>query len=89
MTYRVDPERVMYRYVDGEAVLINAATSYYYSLNPVGTFVWQMLTEQPRTETEILQAIAAEYAHPVDAARPDLRSLLKDLKSEGLVIEEG
>ncbi len=88
MTYRVDSERALYRYVDGEAVLINTATSYYYSLNPVGTFIWQMLAARPRSEAEILRAIEAEYAHPVEAAGPDLRSLLHDLKSEGLVIEE-
>jgi hypothetical protein len=88
MIYRLDPERVLYRYIDGEAVLVNAATSYYYGLNQVGTFVWQMLTERPHTELEILQAIEVEYAHPVDAARPDVRSLLHELKSEGLVIEE-
>jgi len=88
MVYRVSSERVLFRYVDGETVLINTKTSYYYSLNRVGTFVWNMLTEKGRTPAELLRAIQKEYSPPKDAAARDLENLLHDLKKEGLVIPE-
>jgi hypothetical protein len=88
MVYHVDPERVLYRYVDGEAVLINTRTSYYYSLNPVGTFIWKLLAEKNRTVAELLDAVRQEYSPQMDAAARDLDTLLRELKDEGLVMEE-
>lgn len=88
MLYRIDPERVLFRYVDGETVLINTETSYYYSLNRAGTLVWKMLIERGRTSAELLRAIQKEYSPPKDVAARDLESLLNDLRKEGLVIAE-
>ena len=88
MFYRVDPARVLYRFVDGEAVLISADTSYYYSLNGVGTFIWKLLTEKSRTTPELLEAIQVEYSPPMDQAVRDLDKLLNELRTEGLVITE-
>jgi hypothetical protein len=88
MVYRVDPERVLFRYVDGEAVLINTATSYYYGLNSVGTFVWKLLAEKSRTNQDLLDAIEREYHPPMDAAARDLDNLLAEFKNEGLIVAE-
>jgi hypothetical protein len=88
MVYRVDPQQVLYRYLDGETVLINTSTSYYYSLNEVGSFIWGLLTEKNRTTAELLEAVQQEYAPPADVAARDLDRLLSQLKDEGLVIEE-
>lgn len=88
MVYRVDPERVLYRFVNGEAVLINADTSYYYSLNGVGTFIWKLLAEKSRTTSELLEAIRMEYSPPMDQAARDLDNLLNELRTEGLLIRE-
>jgi hypothetical protein len=88
MRYRVDPARVLYRFVEGEAVLINADTSYYYSLNSVGTFIWKLLVEKSRTTVELMDALRAEYSPPMDQAARDLDNLLNELRTEGLVIAE-
>jgi hypothetical protein len=88
MVYRVDPKRVLYRYVDGEAILINVSTSYYYGLNSVGTFIWKLLAEKSRTEAELLDAVRKEYKPPMDAASRDLDGLLRELKDQGLLIVE-
>lgn len=88
MVFRVDSKQVLYRYVNGEAVLINTATSYYYSLNSVGTFIWKLLAEKRRTPKQLLDAVRKEYSPPMEAAARDLDGLLRDLMDQGLVISE-
>jgi hypothetical protein len=47
MAYRVNEAKVVWRVVDGEAVLLHADTSAYYGLNRVGTLMWETLLAQP------------------------------------------
>jgi len=88
MRFRVDPEKIAFRFVDGEAILINTATSYYYSLNPVGAFLWRLLTERSRSVPELAEAVAREYGQAPEAVSADIQCLLDDLKAEDLVVEE-
>ncbi len=88
MNFRVDPEKVAFRFVDGEAILINTATSYYYSLNPVGAFLWRLLAGRSRTLAELVEAVSAEYGQEPEVVAEDVRNLLDELKTEDLIVEE-
>jgi hypothetical protein len=78
------PDDVISEIVDGEAVLLNLKTGVYYSLNHVGTRIWQLI-EQLGDERRVRDAGLGEYA--VDAAQLDLdfARLLADLLERGLV----
>jgi len=88
MRFYVDPGKVAYRVTDGEAVLIQTDTSYYYCLNAVGTYIWELLAAGHRTANELAAAVSQEFGQPQSVVEPDVRLLLADLKKEGLIAEE-
>ena len=75
---------VVTRELDGEAVLLNLSTEEYYSLNDVGSRVWD-LTDGERTVTAIVDAIVAEYEVERSEVEADVLALLGELADEGLV----
>jgi hypothetical protein len=72
--------------LDEEAVLLNLANGVYYSLNPVGTVVWEQLTGSRPLE-EVLEAVCRQFAVTEEAARRDLVALVSRLRDEGLIAE--
>ncbi len=76
---------VIFRELEGEAVLLDLASGRYFGLNGVGTRVW-MLLEAGSTPAEVVSTIAAEFdAAPGDVAR-DVDELLAELKTRGLLV---
>jgi hypothetical protein len=78
---------VLSQEVGGETVLLDLAGESYFSLNEVGTRIWQMLAEGSAL-ADLLDALADEY----DVARGQLESevgdLLAKLADAGLVSQE-
>jgi hypothetical protein len=67
-----------------ESAILNLKNSVYYGMNPVGARVWNLL-KQPKSVTELRDALLEEYE--VDEARcgDDLLALLETMRSEGLI----
>ncbi|RYX83088.1 PqqD family protein [bacterium] len=72
--------------LDGEAVLINLTNGMYYSLVGTGGFVWSLL-EGSANIPEIVAVLKAHYGAEAGVAEADVRQLIDDLKTEGLIIE--
>jgi hypothetical protein len=83
--YSVDATKSAWRVVDGDVVIINAETTYYYSLNESGTRVWKLLLEHELSIEEIARALATAYDVDVGQGAEDAARLLERLHEEGLV----
>ena len=70
--------------IEGEAVLLDMDSSYYFSLNETGTRIWRGL-EDGLTEDEIVDGIVAEWDVTREEATRTLRDFLDTLEREGLV----
>ena len=57
-----------------------------YTLNELGVFIWEKL-EQPRSYSEIEEAIQAEFDVDVETARTDLQIFMEELTRIGAVEE--
>lgn len=64
-------DRVSWRVVDDQAVLLDLATSEYLSLNRTGTILWCRL-ERGATSTELADALAAAVARPPESVAGDV-----------------
>ena len=53
MRFCVNDDRVAWRVVDGEGVLLHAETSAYFGLNRTGTLIWQQLARQTMSAAEL------------------------------------
>jgi len=71
--------------LDGEAVVLNLKDGVYFGLNPVGSRVWSLLKEAPKSVAELRQTILAEYDVGYEECDKDLRSLLDALQGHGLI----
>ena len=75
---------VVFRTVDGEAVILSIGSGLYFGLTPVGTRIWELIDEG-RTLDEILAALQREYDGGENEMRRDLHALVSELAARGLV----
>jgi hypothetical protein len=79
-------DRVMMQQVEGDSVLLDIDNGEYFSLNEVGSRVWE-LCDGTRSLASIAEMICAEYDVPPSTALSDASELLKSLAGAGLVAE--
>jgi len=76
---------VVFRELDGEAVLLNLDSGVYFGLDAVGTRVWTLLLEHGATEP-----VCAQMEREYDVARGelerDVRRLVHELRQKGLIV---
>lgn len=85
--FRANTEKVVWRVVDGEAVLVHADTSAYYGLNAAATSIWEALVSAPLTRDDLVRRLGARYDVRVEALAADVDAFLSVVRDESLVIE--
>lgn len=75
---------VLFRIVGEEAVLLNLKTEMYLGLDPVGTRMWNVLTEAPSVQAAY-DALLQEYAVEPVQLREDISEFLEKLLQQGLI----
>jgi hypothetical protein len=68
----------------GGAALLDLRSATYFSVNPVGAYVWELLGS-PVAVSEVHAALRARYDVPPDVCFADLMSLLSELANAGLI----
>jgi hypothetical protein len=77
-------ERVVFRDLDGEAVLLDLESGRYFGLDEVGTRVWTLLVEGLDLGA-VKAALAQEYDVDVGRLERDILELVDRLAENGLV----
>ena len=75
---------VLWRELDGEAILLNPKEGCSYNLNNVGTMIWKLLDGEHSID-DIAQAICELYEVDHEQALQDVRQLLNELCENNLV----
>jgi hypothetical protein len=70
--------------VGHEKVLLQTKTGQYLGINPVGGFIWELLSE-PRTAAELTSLVMQRYAVDERVAHADVAAFIQSLSEEGLV----
>lgn len=85
MQTRVAPaESVLFRDLDGEAVLLELESGTYFGLDEVGTRFWHVLTAHEQLG-EALRALHEEFDVGIEPLRRDLCEFVKSLLARQLV----
>lgn len=84
MTCFVQPPNVMIQHLDGEAVLLNVTSGYYFGLDPVGSRIWNALTASESME-KALDGLLAEYQVDAESLRRDVEAFVEQLREHGLL----
>ena len=83
----VVPQTVLFRELDGEAVILNLDTESYLGLDTVGTRMWNVLTAQPSIEAAF-QVLLAEYDVAPETLHADLERLVGEMLEHKLIVLE-
>ena len=82
--YQVHPDAFSTK-IDNQVVILQYETGTYFTLNEVGTNIWQLL-EQGQTLQEILDHLAQEYDVSRERLQQDISILIKKLEEKGLIL---
>jgi hypothetical protein len=83
-TSLVVPEDVIFRELDGEAIILNLATGIYFGLDEIGTRLWALVTASG-TLRHAVDVMAGEYDVDRPALERDVLELAGGLLDKGLV----
>ncbi len=78
------PADVVFRELQGEAVILNLKSSMYFGLDAVGTRVWQ-LCEAHGSLQAVWEAMQREFDAPGETLRADLLAFVDELLAKGLL----
>jgi hypothetical protein len=76
---------VVFRELDGEAVILNLASGLYFGLDETGTRIWRLIEEHGELRT-VLAAMCDEYDAPPETIERDLMTLVAALAEKGLLV---
>ena len=78
------PDDVIFRELDGEAIILNLATGIYFGLDEVGTRVWALATASGSLRHAV-EVMAGEYDVDRQALERDVLELAGGLLEKGLI----
>jgi coenzyme PQQ synthesis protein D (PqqD) len=78
---------VVFQELDGEAVLVHLQRGTCFTLDPIGTRIWQLVGEGGDVG-RMVAALTAEFDVEGSVAERDLRALLEELLDRELVVRE-
>lgn len=77
---------ILWRELDGEAVLLSPTAGCSYNLNQVGTLIWKLL-DGKHTPNAIAQAICEAYEVEEEQALSDVETIIADMRANDLLNE--
>lgn len=78
------PDDVIFRELQGEAVILNLASSTYFGLDHVGTRIWQLCECHGSLRT-VWEAMQQEFDASSETLRADLLAFVDELLANGLL----
>ena len=86
LTHQAKPsDDVLFQAVGDEAVLLDVDTERYFGLDPVGTRIWKLLSQDDRL-TQVFDVLCAEYEVEPARLESDLLALIGQLADARLVV---
>jgi hypothetical protein len=82
---RPNTDDVAAKVIDGEAIIMNLSNGLYFSMDRVGSAVWEMV-EAGLSVDEMTSRLDAHYDVDLDAVREDVSRLVSELLAEELVL---
>jgi len=77
---------VVSRKVAGEMVLLDLASGLYYGLDPVGSRIWEVLSQNSCSLEELCDVIEAEFDAPREQIERDIIGLAEQFSEKKLIM---
>jgi hypothetical protein len=80
-------EEVLYSKIDEEVILMSIEADSYFGLDPVGSYIWELLSKQPASINELVAIMMEEYEVDEDTCRKDVQAFINDMSGRKLIIQ--
>lgn len=84
---KISPD-VLFRELEGEAVLLDLKSQQYFGLDAVGTRIWQELAASGRPRV-VVDKLLQEFDVPRERLEEDVEIFLSRLEEVGLISQDG
>ena len=84
--WKVSPE-VLFSKIDEEVVLMSIAADSYFGLDPVGSYIWELLEKQPSSFDELVQLLVEEYDVDEQTCRNDVKKFIDEMSEKKLILQ--
>ena len=71
--------------IDEEVVLMSMEAESYFGLDPIGSRIWELLSQQPSTANELVVMLMKEYEILEDTCRTQVRQFIEDMLTKKLI----
>jgi hypothetical protein len=82
--YQVNPE-VLSTKIDEEAVLMSIEADSYFSLDPIGSHIWEVLSEKAASIDELVAVLSEEYEIDEATCRKDVGEFIAVMSEKKLI----
>lgn len=83
-SYVSKANHVIWRNVEGRAVILNTKSASYFTLEGTALRIWQLI-DKGTFVTDLARTISDEYGKKVDAVKRDLKEFLASMKEECII----
>ncbi|MEI8355126.1 MAG: lasso peptide biosynthesis PqqD family chaperone [Deltaproteobacteria bacterium] len=74
--------------IDDEKVMMSVEKGQYYSLDPIGSRVWELI-EGPVKVSDLIDALLTKYDVDRETCEQDVLAFLEELREDGILQVEG
>jgi len=85
-TYKINESKAISETIDGETIIINLETGYYYSVNKTATIIWNEIQKNNPTKN-ISQHFLNLYEVDEDTAEKSITEIISILLKDDLILE--
>jgi hypothetical protein len=90
MAIRIDPQSVCWSKIENETLLLNLDSGFYYTLDEVGGFIWELLAAGQEKPGILTRLLSDYHIEDLQSAENDVDAFLMELRDEGLIeFEDG
>ena len=79
---------IVARDIDDEKVMMSVAKGEYFSLDPVGSRVWELI-EKPVKVSDLIDVLLVRYEADRETCERDVLTFLEELRDDGILWVEG
>lgn len=88
-SYRVVDDELIWREVEGEVVVVHAASSAYFGVNLSGTVLWTQLATAATTVNELAALLEQHFSRDPERAGQEASAFVDQAVGEGLIAVAG
>lgn len=80
-------ENVVFSALDNGVALLDTEQNIYYTLNGIGPFLWEQVTEG-RNFSELCESVVDHYEVSIETASADIGDWVAEMSAAGLIVEQ-